>query len=631
MNSVAHSLAEAPPAPAAVNQHQQHQQQPQPPPSPSPSQPTSISEAAPTPVLPPISSPSAPPASLPAALAAVTAAASLPAHSLPQNPDELPPLRQPSPTSPAHYTFEQHQQQQQQQQQHSHHHLHPVTPPLRKDTCSSISTQATTATLASTETNNTSYSADTSPNLHQSIFSIKDGSDVSNNRRTSRRRTGPLSQQSRERAALIRKLGACNDCRRRRVACHPSHHSLTWEDVVVKFHRSHSPTMQDIAPSLAAAGSPMSPAPAISNVQALFAHEEMDIDSNPSASHQPGRPPLSEARIRTPLPSGPRLEKSLSLPGIESFRNDLQTNVGRMLSTPSRDRYSSVQALFLFWQDDEEVATIQSAVRELAEVFDKYYHYSFQVQTIPSSSDGCKSSWRWLSRQLNEFAEEGDERDVLKIVYYAGHTYLDGNREMVLASSRDAERASTIRWGGIQQTLEEACADTLIIMDAAYYPSSRMVRQQGVLELLAASVSEEHFYVLDRCAFTRALAEQLRVRAARLSPLSAAELHANLFSHYAKMVEDRTPEKEVVTSFPSPLHMMMSGNSRLPSIFLSPVYQTSPMRNSFSSYENSPHLNLSIRLDDDNVNIDSWNEWLRLMPEGIKDIKVEGPFRATFR
>lgn len=92
------------------------------------------------------------------------------------------------------------------------------TTPLHNDTASSVSTQATAATLASSETNTTSYSADTSPSLHQSIFSIKDGSDVSNNRRASRRRTGPLSQQSRERAALIRKLGACPDCRRRRVA-----------------------------------------------------------------------------------------------------------------------------------------------------------------------------------------------------------------------------------------------------------------------------------------------------------------------------------------------------------------------------------------------------------------------------
>ena len=37
-----------------------------------------------------------------------------------------------------------------------------------------------------------------------------------------RRRTGPLSAIQRERAALIRKLGQCEDCRRRRVAvCAP--------------------------------------------------------------------------------------------------------------------------------------------------------------------------------------------------------------------------------------------------------------------------------------------------------------------------------------------------------------------------------------------------------------------------
>lgn len=192
--------------------------------------------------------------------------------------------------------------------------------------------------------------------------------------------------------------------------------------------------MQDIAPSLATAGRPLSPAAVTTNVQSMFTHDsqEMDIDSNPSTSQQPGRPPLSETRIRTPLPSGPRLEKSLSLPGIESFKNDLQTSVGRMLSTPSRDRYSSVQALLLFWQDDEDMSAVQSAVGELAEVFDKYYHFAFQIQTIPTSSEGCKSSWRWLSRVLNDFSEDNDEREVLKIVYYAGHTYLDSNREMVL-------------------------------------------------------------------------------------------------------------------------------------------------------------------------------------------------------
>ena len=209
---------------------------------------------------------------------------------------------------------------------------------------------------------------------------------------------------------------------------------MTWEDLFSKFHRSHSPSIQDIAPSLAG-GRASSPAASLSAAQPAFTHDpqEMDIDSVTAAHHQPGRHPLSDTRIRTPLPSGPRLEKSLSLPGIESLKNELQSNVPRMLSTSNRGRYNAVQALLLFWQDDDDVAIVHGAVKELADVFDKYYHYTFQIQTIPSSSDGCKSSWRWLSRQLNEFAEDRDQRDVLKIVYYAGHTYLDGNREMILA------------------------------------------------------------------------------------------------------------------------------------------------------------------------------------------------------
>jgi hypothetical protein len=221
------------------------------------------------------------------------------------------------------------------------------------------------------------------------------------------------------------------------LQCHPSHHNMTWEDVVSKFHRSHSPAVQDIAPSLAAAGRPLSPATPLNTVQPMFTHDpqEMEIDAGgtPNHHHQPGRPPLSEARIRTPLPTGPRLEKSLSLPGIESLKNDIQNNAARMLSATTRGRYNSVQALLLFWQEDDDALLVQNAVRELADVFDKYYHYTFQIQIIPSSSESCKSSWRWLSRKLNDFAEERDQRDVLKIVYYIGHTYLDGNRDMVLA------------------------------------------------------------------------------------------------------------------------------------------------------------------------------------------------------
>ena len=103
------------------------------------------------------------------------------------------------------------------------HHTPADSPPLRKDTTSSTSTALTAAsgsTITSGDTSGTSYSVGSSPTFpSQGIFSVKDGTDLSNNKgRASRRRTGPLPQDKREKAALIRKMGACLDCRRRRVA-----------------------------------------------------------------------------------------------------------------------------------------------------------------------------------------------------------------------------------------------------------------------------------------------------------------------------------------------------------------------------------------------------------------------------
>lgn len=202
---------------------------------------------------------------------------------------------------------------------------------------------------------------------------------------------------------------------------------MTWEDAVKKYHRSHSPSMQEIAPSLSGQR-PLSPSQGLNNIKAMFSDpNEMDIDSP-----QPGQARLSETRLRTPLPSGPRLDKPNSLPGIESLKTDLQANVSRILSNPHRSRYASVQVLLLYWQDDTD-PHVESSVTELAEVLDQFYRYTFHVETIPSTSEACKSPWRWLSRKITDFSEDRDQRDVLKIVYYNGHSYLDGNREMVLA------------------------------------------------------------------------------------------------------------------------------------------------------------------------------------------------------
>ena len=187
-----------------------------------------------------------------------------------------------------------------------------------------------------------------------------------------------------------------------------------------------------------------------------------------------------------------------------------------------------------------------------------------------------------------------------------------------------------MRWSGIQQVLEEACADTLILMDAAYYPSSKMVRQQGVLELVAAAVSEEHFNELERCTFTRVLTEQLKNRASQrfMNSFSAAELHSRLLSTYPTLIQDRNPQQEAITSFPSPLHMQMAGNARLPSILLAPM-NISPLRTSLPFGSEGQQLHLSIRVGDDPIDVDAWTEWMRNMPDGVKDVRVDGPFRPA--
>jgi len=206
---------------------------------------------------------------------------------------------------------------------------------------------------------------------------------------------------------------------------------MTWEDAVRKY-RSHSPNgLQDLPPL---AGRPISPA-AMNNHRFTHDPQDMEIDSTPN-HHHPGRAPLSEARIRTPLPSGPRLEKTaaaaIALPGIDSLKSDLQGAASRILSSPHRSRYTAAHALLLYWQDDDDMG-VRAAVEELREVLERHYHYTFEISAIPSSSDECKSSWRWLSRKINDFVDNRDQRDVLKFVYYNGHSYLDGNRDMVLA------------------------------------------------------------------------------------------------------------------------------------------------------------------------------------------------------
>jgi len=194
-------------------------------------------------------------------------------------------------------------------------------------------------------------------------------------------------------------------------------------------------------------------------------------------------------------------------------------------------------------------------------------------------------------------------------------------------SSKHVGPASAVRWNNIQYQLGDARADVLILLDCAYYPTHVPVRDQGTLEVIAASTGEDFVGPLGRGAFTRALDEQLRMRAVQTfkEPLSAAELHSKLVTMYPRMAKEPNPESEIVTRFPMPFRIQLSGTKTLPSILLGPL-QHAPAR---PASPGGLQLSLTFRLADGTFNKDTWAEWLRLMPAGITDARVDGPYRNT--
>lgn len=207
---------------------------------------------------------------------------------------------------------------------------------------------------------------------------------------------------------------------------------MTWEEAAKKFKLGDS-SVQAFSQM---AGPRLSPAPLNSNHAYSQHSHAMDLDA--PHSQQPVQAGLAEARIsRTPLPSAPRPEKTANvapLPGLDSFRADLQGSADRIVASPFRSRYATVSVLLVRWQDDQDIEA-KKAVQDLAKVFGEDYDYAVQVRSIPTSSDEYKSPWIWLSRAVADFIATPNQRDVLHIFYYTGHSYLDGDRDMVLARS----------------------------------------------------------------------------------------------------------------------------------------------------------------------------------------------------
>jgi hypothetical protein len=120
------------------------------------------------------------------------------------------------------------------------------------------------------------------------------------------------------------------------------------------------------------------------------------------------------------------------LPEFDAFRADLQGSADRILASPFRSRYAHVSVLLVQWEGDED-AGARNAVNDLAKTFHEDYHYAVSISSIPTSAQGSRTPSLFLTQAVTSFIADHNQRDCLKILCYSGYSYVDGERESVLA------------------------------------------------------------------------------------------------------------------------------------------------------------------------------------------------------
>jgi hypothetical protein len=111
-------------------------------------------------------------------------------------------------------------------------------------------------------------------------------------------------------------------------------------------------------------------------------------------------------------------------------------------------------------------------------MFQKTYGYSTTIWHIPT-----EDSLIALSDYVTEWRKPFDNKENLFIVYYAGHGYINEDRQSMWCCCADLNYAS-LDWSGIRTILEAAKSDVLFLLDCCAAASSisraRMNKSTGI-------------------------------------------------------------------------------------------------------------------------------------------------------
>ena len=248
---------------------------------------------------------------------------------------------------------------------------------------------------------------------------------------------------------------------------------------------------------------------------------------------------------------------------------------------------------------------------------------------------------------------------------------VSATREMLEGSdqshSHDTPDSPTIKWLGIQNMLEQAESDVLILLDCCAGASSAAEAGNGVTEVIAACGFETWAPGVSEHSFTRSLIEELQLWSDKPSN-TVAMLHMRVLATM-KHWKPRTGGTRVNERRKTPIHTVLGNQGHPRSIQLIPLpIEDLPLaelpavpterpscessgsetgssgandgNNLDSSQSSTSHLSsepdfrppkvlISLALEEDQwLSPNAWAEWLESVPAKVKSACVEGVYRS---
>lgn len=162
-------------------------------------------------------------------------------------------------------------------------------------------------------------------------------------------------------------------------------------------------------------------------------HRYQSMEAESALQHTDHRQPSQDTSLE-PSPTTPQSsatqpphKKRKPLPGAPVPRALSSTAAALSLPVIDHKRYTTVRVLHLQWANDWRQDLLKAGL-DFAKTLREIYGFDHQLVVIP-----LVDSHKHLRDAIDSFTKNEDERGVLKIIYYAGNSYLNGDRSMMLA------------------------------------------------------------------------------------------------------------------------------------------------------------------------------------------------------